>query len=197
MLSAASTYAPKNIRVNCVAPGLTRTPLAGAGGRRAGGRKSGVPLLCAHQTRRLQRLILHPRPLHHPPGRITSSPAALKASEGMHALKRVGEPGEVAAALEFLLAPANSFVSRSQGLSVPCSLHAFVRLGVGTDAWTGGRHARQAALRARSRNLRLPPIATRRPVQPLTAVSPLLFCAAQVTGQVLGVDGGLGSLKPQ
>jgi hypothetical protein len=28
MLSAAATYAPKNIRVNCVAPGLTRTPLA-------------------------------------------------------------------------------------------------------------------------------------------------------------------------
>lgn len=27
MLSAASTYAPKNIRVNCVAPGLTRTPM--------------------------------------------------------------------------------------------------------------------------------------------------------------------------
>lgn len=27
-LSAAATYAPKNIRVNCVAPGLTRTPLA-------------------------------------------------------------------------------------------------------------------------------------------------------------------------
>ncbi|GFH24508.1 uncharacterized protein HaLaN_22317, partial [Haematococcus lacustris] len=27
-LSAAATYAPKKIRVNCVAPGLTRTPLA-------------------------------------------------------------------------------------------------------------------------------------------------------------------------
>lgn len=27
MLSAAATYAPKNIRLNCVAPGLTRTPL--------------------------------------------------------------------------------------------------------------------------------------------------------------------------
>jgi hypothetical protein len=49
MLSSAATYAPKNIRVNCVAPGLTRTPLA---------------------------------------ERITSNAAALKASEGMHALKR-------------------------------------------------------------------------------------------------------------
>jgi NAD(P)-dependent dehydrogenase (short-subunit alcohol dehydrogenase family) len=49
MLSAAATYAPKNIRVNCVAPGLTRTGLA---------------------------------------ERITSNPAALKASEAMHALKR-------------------------------------------------------------------------------------------------------------
>lgn len=28
MLSSAATYAPKNIRVNAVAPGLTRTPLA-------------------------------------------------------------------------------------------------------------------------------------------------------------------------
>lgn len=72
MLSAAATYAPKGIRVNCVAPGLTRTPLA---------------------------------------ARITSNAAALKASEGMHALKRVGEADEVAAALEFLLLPANSFVT--------------------------------------------------------------------------------------
>ncbi|GBF96689.1 hypothetical protein Rsub_09322 [Raphidocelis subcapitata] len=72
MLSAAATYAPKNIRVNCVAPGLTRTPLA---------------------------------------ERITSSAAALKASEAMHALRRVGEADEVAAALEFLLLPSNSFVT--------------------------------------------------------------------------------------
>jgi hypothetical protein len=72
MLSSAATYAPKNIRVNCVAPGLTKTPLA---------------------------------------TKITSNPAALKASEAMHPLKRVGEADEVAAALEFLLNPSNSFVT--------------------------------------------------------------------------------------
>jgi NAD(P)-dependent dehydrogenase (short-subunit alcohol dehydrogenase family) len=71
-LSAAATYAPKNIRVNAVAPGLTRTPLA---------------------------------------SRITGNAAALKASEKMHALGRVGEADEVAAALEFLLLPSNSFVT--------------------------------------------------------------------------------------
>lgn len=72
MLSAAATYAPKNVRVNCVAPGLTRTPLA---------------------------------------ARITGNAAALAASSAMHPLKRVGEPGEVAAALEFLLDPRNAFVT--------------------------------------------------------------------------------------
>ena len=29
----------------------------------------------------------------------------------MHALKRIGEPDEVAAALEFLINPANSFIT--------------------------------------------------------------------------------------
>ncbi|KAG1674835.1 hypothetical protein FOA52_015223 [Chlamydomonas sp. UWO 241] len=71
-LSAAATYAPKNIRVNCVAPGLTRTPLS---------------------------------------ARITGSPGALKASESMHALRRIGEADEVAAALEFLMAPSNCFIT--------------------------------------------------------------------------------------
>jgi NAD(P)-dependent dehydrogenase (short-subunit alcohol dehydrogenase family) len=42
---------------------------------------------------------------------LAGSPAALKASEAMHALKRVGEADEVAAALEFMLSPANSFVT--------------------------------------------------------------------------------------
>ena len=71
-LSAAATYAPKNIRINCVAPGLTRTPMT---------------------------------------AKITGSEGALKASISMHALKRIAEPGDVAAALEFLLDPKNSFIT--------------------------------------------------------------------------------------
>lgn len=63
-LSAAATYARYGIRVNCVAPGLVRTPLS---------------------------------------ARITSSETALKASEAMHALGRIGEPAEVAAAIAWLL----------------------------------------------------------------------------------------------
>ena len=43
--------------------------------------------------------------------RITASEAALKASTALHALKRIGEPDEVAAALEFLLNPSNSFIT--------------------------------------------------------------------------------------
>lgn len=71
-LSAAATYAPRNIRVNCVAPGLTDTPLA---------------------------------------SRITSNEAALKASTAMHALGRIGKADDVAAALAWLLDPANCWVT--------------------------------------------------------------------------------------
>jgi len=71
-LSAAATYAPKNIRVNCVAPGLIRTPLA---------------------------------------SKILENERALKASVALHPLKRIGEPDEVAAAIEFLLHPSNSFIT--------------------------------------------------------------------------------------
>ena len=70
--SAAATYAPKNIRVNAVAPGLTRTPLT---------------------------------------ARITNNEGALKASKSMHALGRIGEPYDVAAAMAFLLDPRNSFIT--------------------------------------------------------------------------------------
>lgn len=63
-LSAAATFARQKIRVNCVAPGLTRTPLTAG---------------------------------------ITDNEILLKNSAAMHALGRIGEPEEVAAAIRFLL----------------------------------------------------------------------------------------------
>lgn len=69
--SAAATYAP-TLRVNAVAPGLTRTPMA-------------KPLL--------------------------ASDIAEKASVAMHPLGRLGEPDDVAAAVEFLLDPANAWLT--------------------------------------------------------------------------------------
>ena len=62
--SAAATYASRGIRVNAVAPGLVRTPLA---------------------------------------ARLLASEAAEQASAAMHALGRVGEPEDVAEAVEWLL----------------------------------------------------------------------------------------------
>jgi NAD(P)-dependent dehydrogenase (short-subunit alcohol dehydrogenase family) len=71
-LSAAASYAAKQIRVNCVAPGLVRTPLT---------------------------------------ARITGSAAAEQSSVAMHALGRLGEPGDVARAIGFLLDPSNSWIT--------------------------------------------------------------------------------------
>jgi NAD(P)-dependent dehydrogenase (short-subunit alcohol dehydrogenase family) len=71
-LSAAATYAPRGIRVNCVAPGLVRTPLT---------------------------------------SRITENEAALKGSLAMHALGRIGEASDVASAMEWLLDPAQAWVT--------------------------------------------------------------------------------------
>jgi NAD(P)-dependent dehydrogenase (short-subunit alcohol dehydrogenase family) len=70
--SAASTYARYKIRVNCVAPGLVRTPLSRA---------------------------------------ITGSEAALKASLALHPLGRVGEPGDIASAICWLLSPEQSWIT--------------------------------------------------------------------------------------
>jgi NAD(P)-dependent dehydrogenase (short-subunit alcohol dehydrogenase family) len=71
-LSAAATYAARGVRVNAVAPGLVRTPLA---------------------------------------ARLTSNEASLKASEAMHALGRIGEPDEVASMVDWLLDPAQRWVT--------------------------------------------------------------------------------------
>jgi NAD(P)-dependent dehydrogenase (short-subunit alcohol dehydrogenase family) len=60
------------MRVNVVAPGLTRTPLT---------------------------------------QRITDSAPALAASSAMHALGRIGEPAEVAAAVAWLLSSEAAFVT--------------------------------------------------------------------------------------
>lgn len=72
MLSAAATYASRGIRFNCVAPGLTRTPLT---------------------------------------ARLTSNESVLKASMAMHPLGRIGEPSDVASAIEWLLDPAQSWIT--------------------------------------------------------------------------------------
>jgi NAD(P)-dependent dehydrogenase (short-subunit alcohol dehydrogenase family) len=71
-MSAAATYGARNIRVNCVAPGLVETPLT---------------------------------------SRITQNEATLKASQAMHALGRIGTPGDVASAIAFLVDPANSWIT--------------------------------------------------------------------------------------
>lgn len=71
-LSAAASYAPRGIRVNAVAPGLTRTPMT---------------------------------------AKITESEAMAQGSTDLHALGRLGEPGDVASAIAWLLDRENSWVT--------------------------------------------------------------------------------------
>lgn len=71
-LSAAASYANRGIRINCVAPGLVRTPLT---------------------------------------ARFTANETALKGSMAMHPVGRIGEPRDVAAAIEWFLDPAQSWVT--------------------------------------------------------------------------------------
>ncbi len=84
--SAASSYASKGIRVNAVAPGLTRTPMT---------------------------------------ERITNNEQALKKSESMHALGRIGEPKEIVSAACWLLDPVQSWVT-GQILAVDGGLSTIV-----------------------------------------------------------------------
>ena len=104
-LSAAATYAPQNVRVNVVSPGLVRTNAE-----------------CLVLLARLRELPTHVAPRASQTRtpmttRITGNEAALKASIEMHALKRIGEPGDSARAIAFLLDPANSFIT-GQNLGV-------------------------------------------------------------------------------
>ena len=71
-LSAAATYGPRRIRINCVAPGLVRTPMT---------------------------------------SRLTANEVSLKASTAMHSLGRIGEPEDVAAAIEWLLNTEQGWVT--------------------------------------------------------------------------------------
>lgn len=71
-LAAAASYASKGIRVNCVAPGMTRTPLT---------------------------------------AKLLQNEMMAKASASMHALGRIGEPNDVASAIEWLLSPEQSWVT--------------------------------------------------------------------------------------
>ena len=70
--SAAKTYARKNLRFNCVAPGLVDTPLS---------------------------------------SRITSNPIALKSSQKMHALGRIGKPSHVSNMIKFLIKSENDWIT--------------------------------------------------------------------------------------
>jgi NAD(P)-dependent dehydrogenase (short-subunit alcohol dehydrogenase family) len=104
-VSAAATYASRNIRVNCVAPGLVRTPLTAG---------------------------------------LTQNEVSLKASQSMHPLGRIGEPDDVAAAIAFLLDPANNWIT-GQVLGVDGGL-ATLKVPAGrANSGAGGERAVRVA----------------------------------------------------
>lgn len=70
--SAAATYARSNIRVNCVAPGLTETPMT---------------------------------------ARLTANEASRKASESMHPLGRLGKPSDIVSSMLWLLSDEAAWVT--------------------------------------------------------------------------------------
>ena len=71
-LAASASYASKGIRVNCVAPGMTRTALT---------------------------------------AKLLQNDLMAKASASMHALGRIGEPDEIASAIDWLLDPEQSWIT--------------------------------------------------------------------------------------
>lgn len=71
-IGASATYAPHNIRVNCVAPGLVQTGMTES---------------------------------------IWKNESHKQASEDLHPLGRVGEPKDIARAVEFLLHPDSDFIT--------------------------------------------------------------------------------------
>lgn len=71
-LSAAASYATRNIRINAVAPGLVQS----------------------NMTRQLWE-----------------DPAAAQSSIQMHALGRLGDPNDVASAIDWLLQPSNNWIT--------------------------------------------------------------------------------------
>lgn len=71
-MSAATTYLPRGLRINVVAPGLVQTPMT---------------------------------------KRITASETSRRASEELHPMGRLGEPGDIASAISWLLSPEASWVT--------------------------------------------------------------------------------------
>ena len=63
---------------------------------------------------------------------IVQSDGARELSARMHALGRIGEPEEVARALEFLLHPSNSFVTGSN-LNVDGGLASIAPIDAGSS----------------------------------------------------------------